>query len=127
PRDRAWLRKAGIAALIVAAFAAAYYLGTRHKQKRYIAFAQCLSAKGAKMYGAFWCPHCAEQKEEFGSSFEQVTYVECGVPGSRTAQAPACVQAGVKHYPTWEFSDGTRVEGRQSFQYLGEKTGCSAP
>src|SRR5690242_11019622 len=30
------------------------------------AFAQALSASGTKMYGAFWCSHCNNQKALFG-------------------------------------------------------------
>ena len=60
------------------------------------------------MYGAYWCPHCAEQKEMFGTSFQYVPYVECGIKGSRD-EAPVCAQAGVKHFPTWQFPDGERV------------------
>src|ERR1700756_4791741 len=70
-----------IGVLIPVAFAAAIYLGLRHRHNRYDDFARCISAKGAKMYGAFWCPHCEEQKEQFGSSFQYVNYVECGVKG----------------------------------------------
>ena len=39
-----------------------------------------MASKQVKMYGAYWCPHCAEQKEVLGSSYRFV-YVECGVPG----------------------------------------------
>ena len=31
-------------------------------------FAQCLKDKGAIFYGAFWCPHCQNQKKMFGRS-----------------------------------------------------------
>jgi hypothetical protein len=113
-----------IAALIAAAFAGAYYLGLRTRASRIDGFAKCLAAKQAKMYGAFWCSHCAEQKELFGPSFQYVPYVECGIPGSR-AEAPQCVQAGVKRFPTWQFADGERREATLPLQALSEKTGCS--
>ncbi|HEY4504811.1 MAG TPA: hypothetical protein VJI73_03495, partial [Candidatus Paceibacterota bacterium] len=32
------------------------------------AFANCLKDRGAIFYGAFWCPHCANQKKLFGKS-----------------------------------------------------------
>ncbi len=112
--------------LVVAAFALAAYLGFRKRASRLDAFAQCLSAKQAKMYGAYWCPHCADQKEIFGRSFRYISYVECGVPGSRD-EAKLCVDAGVKHFPTWQFGDGERREGTQPLQALGEKTGCRLP
>ena len=102
------------------------YLGLRKRGNSLNTFAQCLAAKQAKMYGAYWCPHCADQKAMFESSFHFVPYVECGVPGSRD-ESPACKAVGIKHFPTWEFADGERQEGTQSLHFLGTKTGCSLP
>jgi hypothetical protein len=111
---------------IVAVCAGLYFL-LRHKHdSRMDAFAQCLGTKGAKMYGAYWCPHCADQKELFGSSFQYAPYVECGIKGSRN-QAQVCTDAGVKRFPTWTFADGARVEGEHSLEFLGEATGCPLP
>jgi glutaredoxin len=87
-------------------------------------FAQCLKDKGAKMYGAFWCPHCQSQKRLFGSAFKNIDYRECGVPGNTSAQTQECTDAKVQSYPTWEFADGSRVTGEQSFAALAEKSGC---
>jgi hypothetical protein len=115
-----------IAVVIVVAFAAAYYFGWRRHNSRLDAFAKCLTAKQAKMYGAYWCPHCEEQKEMFGSSFEYAPYIECGIKGSKEIEA-VCTQAGIKRFPTWIFADGTRVEGEHELQFLGEGTGCSLP
>ena len=112
--------------LIVAAFAAVIYLGLRKRGNRHDAFAKCIASKQAKMYGAYWCPHCADQKEMFGSSFQYVPYVECGVPGSRE-EGPLCKDAEIKHFPTWQFADGERQEGTLPLQSLGTKTGCGLP
>ena len=120
------LRKILTVMLIVAAFAAAYYLGRRKRTQRLDTFAQCLTAKQAKMYGLSWCPHCAEQKEMFGSSFQYISYVECGTKGSHDEEA-SCVQEGIKHFPTWQFASGWRQEGTLSLQLLSEKTECSLP
>ena len=120
-------RKIGIIAAVVVLFAAAAYLGFIKRNSRYDAFAKCTATKGTKMYGAYWCPHCQEQEEAFGRSFKYVNYVECGVKGNAHAQSDACKQAQIKHYPTWEFADGSRFEGKQSFEFLSEKTGCSLP
>jgi hypothetical protein len=119
-------RKIVTGVLIVAAFAAVIYMGLRKRGNRLDAFARCLATKQATMYGAYWCPHCADQKEMFRSSFQYVPYVECGVPGSRD-EAPVCKDAGVKHFPTWQFGDGERREGTQTLQALGSKTGCALP
>lgn len=40
--------------------------------------AKRLKDAGARMYGAFWCSHCHEQKEAFGSqAMQDFPYVEC--------------------------------------------------
>jgi hypothetical protein len=115
-----------IAVIIVIAFAAAYYFGWHRHTSRLDAFAKCLTAKQAKMYGAFWCPHCEEQKEKFGSSFQYAPYIECGIKGSKGIE-PVCTEAGIKRFPTWIFADGRRVEGEHELEFLGEQTGCSLP
>src|SRR3989344_3569664 len=40
------------------------------KPGKYDPFAQCLTDNGAKMFGAYWCPHCSDQKKMFGSSWK---------------------------------------------------------
>ena len=61
-------KKAAIALLVLAVFGAAYYVGYHKRTHKYDAFARCLKDRQVKMYGAYWCPHCAEQKEMFGES-----------------------------------------------------------
>ena len=89
-------------------------------------YAKCLTAKKAKMYGLFWCAHCSDQKEIFGSAFHYINYVECGVPGTRQ-ETEECKTAGIKHFPTWEFANGTRQEGLQQLEQLSKQTGCPIP
>ena len=120
------LRKVGVAVLIVAAFATAFFLGTRKRVSRLDAFAKCISSKGAKMYGLYWCPHCEEQKEMFESAFQYVNYTECGIKGEHK-ETPSCQAAGVKNFPTWEFVSGERHEGAMPLPVLAEKTGCGLP
>lgn len=84
----------------------------------YDVFAQCMTAKGVKMYGADTCPHCQEQKKSFKGSFEKINYIEC----NRNPQE--CQKAGIKAYPTWEI-DGNKTEGRKSLSELSELSGCS--
>jgi hypothetical protein len=115
-----------IAAVIVIAVACVYYFARIRGNTRYDAFAGCLTQKQVKMYGLYWCTHCAEQKEMFGSSFKHINYIECGIKGSHDEE-PVCKEAGVKNFPTWEFADGTRKEGSQPLQVLSEKTSCSLP
>jgi hypothetical protein len=114
--------------LALAAFAWGiyYFAYYRNSPRRVDTFAQCLTSKGAKMYGAWWCPHCADEKKLFGNGFQYVNYVECSPPGQRT-QNEVCKQAGIKNYPTWQFAEGSRTEGTQPLAALSKKTGCRLP
>ncbi len=78
------------------------------------------------MYGAFWCPHCARTKKNFGNSFQHINYVECD-PRGENEQSELCIEKEIENYDTWEFTDGSRVVGEPSFEVLGEKTGCEVP
>lgn len=89
-------------------------------------FAKCTKESGATFYGAFWCPHCQEQKKLFGKSMRLVNYIECSTPDGRD-QKIICNQKNIEGYPTWEFSDGSRESGVLSMGQLSEKTGCSLP
>ena len=95
---------------------------------RYDSFAKCLKDRHVLMYGAYWCPHCAEQKEKFGSSFKYAPYVECGIPGNTRGEQDVCKDAGIKHFPTWQFPPvGERVEQVLSLDDLSDRTGCPLP
>lgn len=87
-------------------------------------FASCLEEKGATFYGAFWCPHCQNQKKMFGSSARHLPYVECSTPDGR-GQLGICKEKNIEGYPTWEFADGSRAGGELSLQTLRDKTGCA--
>jgi protein-disulfide isomerase len=88
---------------------------------KYDDFAKCLSQKGAVMYGSYSCSHCQKQKDDFAGAFQYVNYVEC------TTQTERCVQANIEGYPTWIFSDGTRLRGEQSFENLAKASSCQLP
>lgn len=90
---------------------------------KYDDFAQCLKDKGAVFYGAFWCPHCQNQKTMFGKSAKLLPYVECSTPDGKS-QLQICKDNNIKGYPTWEFADGSRESGEVSLVKLEEKTGC---
>jgi hypothetical protein len=89
-------------------------------------FATCLSEKGATFYGAFWCPHCQDQKALFGKSKVLIPYVECSMPDQRT-QTQICIDKGIKSYPTWIYADGASTTGERTLVQLAEKTGCILP
>lgn len=89
-------------------------------------FATCLKDSGAVYYGAFWCPNCQQQNKIFGKSKKLMPYVECSTPDGKD-QVQACRDKNVTAYPTWEFSDGSRLIGVQQVQTLADKTGCKLP
>jgi len=89
------------------------------------AFAQCLKASGAEFYGAFWCPHCQDQKKEFGSSAKYLPYIECS--NADQTQTQICKDKKIESYPTWIFKDGTIQTGKLELAQLAAKTGCVLP
>lgn len=93
---------------------------TRLSSPRAVALAKKLRAAGARMYGAFWCSHCFEQRQAFGAAAAaDLPYVECYPNGFGRGVPPAsaCVAAGVQGFPSWAVG-GRLVEGEQSFDDL---------
>lgn len=88
-------------------------------------FAQCLSDAGAKFYGAFWCPHCQAQKKLLQNS-KRIPYIECSTPDGKS-QTAICVEKKITGYPTWEYADGSMVDGEQTLEELSTKTSCALP
>jgi thiol-disulfide isomerase/thioredoxin len=107
--------------LMVAGFASYIII---ENSSNYDDFAQCLSDKGATLYGASWCPHCQQQREMFGASQKYLNYVECSSQDGNPETA-ACENRNINSYPTWELADGTRLVGTQSLTKLSEASGCS--
>ena len=59
----------------------------------WVALAKHLKETGAKMYGAFWCSHCLDQKLLFGSeAVKEMPYIEC-FPDGFERYDPASVSA----------------------------------
>lgn len=92
-----------------------------------IALAQHLKDVGAKMYGAYWCPHCIDQKKLFGEQAvaQHLPYVECD-PTGPNSQAGLCQSKGIKGYPTWEIN-GQMYSGTQTLQQLADYSGYQGP
>lgn len=87
-----------------------------------IALARHLTQIGAKEYGAFWCPHCYEQKQLFGKeASKELTYIECD-PRGANAQPNLCEAAKISGYPTWEIN-GQLYSGVQSLEKLADLSG----
>ncbi len=95
-----------------------FLIGCAPSQEKIDKLANCLTEKGAVMYGAYWCPHCQEQKERFGAAFSKINYVECEV------QKQKCADDNIKGLPTWRFKDGSSAEGAQELSVLAKKAGC---
>ena len=113
--------------IVLVLLAAAFLAGRYYRNHKYDSFAKCLAAKQARMYGLYWCPHCADQKAMFGGAFRYVPYVECAVKDKPGELAPACKAAGTKLFPSWQFGVDPPKEGVLSMQELSDKTGCSLP
>lgn len=88
----------------------------------YSGFAKCLNAAGLKMYGAGWCGHCNNVKQNFGDAFQYMDYQECDARFGGDPQA--CQDAGVQAYPAFDFGDGVLQYGEIEFSVMAQKTGC---
>ena len=91
-----------------------------------IALAEHLTATGAKLYTAYWCPHCHDQKELFGrQASEKLTVIECA-PDGRDNQRELCEAKKIEGYPTWEIN-GQLDSGVKPLAKLAESSGYSGP
>lgn len=79
--------------------------------------AQCLTEKGAVMYGTDWCGHCQNQKAVFGESFQYINFVNC------EQNKDECQAANVPGYPTWQIN-GKNYPGEKSLAELAGLAGC---
>jgi len=101
---------------------------TPGKPSKLDGFAQCIKDSGAKFYGAFWCPHCQDQKDLFGKSVKYIPYIECSTPDGQ-GQLQVCKDADISTYPTWQFGESTttRVIGKIELVDLASSTSCALP
>jgi glutaredoxin len=91
-----------------------------------IALAEHLTATGARLYTAYWCPHCHEQKELFGrQAAEKLTVIECS-PDGRNSQKELCDAKKIEGYPTWEIN-GELDSGVKPLAKLAAASGYSGP
>jgi len=93
-----------------------------------LALARHLQEIGDKEYGAYWCPHCHEQKMLFGKEAAAlINYIECD-PKGQNSRAEICQAAGanIKGFPTWEIK-GQFYSGTQSLEKLADLSGYTGP
>jgi len=119
-----WLAKSGGAVLAAVLALHLYYAGYWGKapgpEDPWVSgLAVHLTQSGAKFYGAYWCPHCVEQKELFGASEKRLPYIECSPAGPSAPQATECKEKDIKGYPTW-IINGTRYTGLLSLDTLAQ-------
>ncbi|EFN57922.1 hypothetical protein CHLNCDRAFT_50574 [Chlorella variabilis] len=77
-----------------------------------VSLAERLAAAGARMYGAFWCSHCYDQKQAFGAEAMAAFPYD-------TKMAAVCEAApgGLQGFPTWVIG-GEQLVGEQTFEQL---------
>ncbi|MGB3768029.1 MAG: vitamin K epoxide reductase family protein [Phormidesmis sp.] len=92
-----------------------------------VALAKHLTDIDAKMYGAYWCPHCHDQKQLFGKeAYSQFPYVECAEDGANSQAAVCQSVPEITGFPTWEV-EGQFLSGTQTLQTLAEASGYEGP
>ena len=70
------------------------------------------------MYGAYWCPHCYDQKQLFGKeAAKEIPYIECA-PDGQNSQTSLCQSIPeIEGFPTWNVN-GQFLAGAQSLETL---------
>jgi glutaredoxin len=82
-----------------------------------IALAKHLHKIGAKLYTAYWCPHCHSQKQRFGKeAVKHLEVVECDQRGVNP-QTQLCRAKRVRAFPTWEIN-GKLYPGNHSLENI---------
>lgn len=86
---------------------------TKHSSQEALALADQLKSLDSHFYGAYWCSHCYNQKQELGmEAMAKLPYIECDKEGV-DSQYALCRVKKIPGYPTWE------IKGEL---YPGEKT-----
>jgi uncharacterized membrane protein len=132
--EHAWAKSlptpAGVSALIVLVmflhFSGVFNPAAGPEQPYLKALALHLRDSGARFYGAYWCPHCQEQKEMFEASADRLPYIECTPNGRSGARSMACTANDIRDYPTW-ILDGRRYTGVLPVAELARLSGFKGP
>ncbi|KAL7537715.1 hypothetical protein ACHAXR_008834 [Thalassiosira sp. AJA248-18] len=84
-----------------------------------LTLASDLKSLNSRMFGAFWCSHCYDQKQSLGyEAMQVIPYVECDQEGYNNKRA-LCKERGLPGYPTWEIG-GELFPGERSLEELRE-------
>ena len=92
------------------------------EESKKLNLAKCLSDKGAQLFTVYWCPHCNDQKDMFGSHISYIDVLECDADGENPRVAE-CQAASITNIPTW-IINGQKYVGAQSLNKLAELSGC---
>lgn len=127
PAPSAWMWSAAAMTLTVLMLVGGYAISAPRAGATDYAtgLAKHLTATGVKLYGAYWCPHCTDQKQLFGKAASLLPYVECD-PRSPVGQPSVCVAREIRAFPTWEIA-GQKIEGVLSLEQLAQMSGYPAP
>mmetsp|Transcript_17530 Transcript_17530/g.34985 ORF Transcript_17530/g.34985 Transcript_17530/m.34985 type:complete len:444 (+) Transcript_17530:66-1397(+) len=92
---------------------------TTTSSKAALALAADLNSLDARMFGAFWCSHCYDQKQALGyEAMQTIPYIECDREGFNSKR-DFCKEKDVPGYPTWEIG-GKLFPGERSVDELRE-------
>lgn len=124
---RSWLPLTATGSLVLVLALHLHYTGAwgptpTAENPKLRALAIHLGQADAKFYGAFWCPHCKEQKQMFEASAHRLPYIECSPDGRYRPQNPTCRQMAIRVYPTW-IINGRRYDGKLTLQELATHSG----
>lgn len=127
PAPSAWMWSATAVVLTVLLLVGGYAISAPRAGATDYAtgLAKHLTATGVKLYGAYWCPHCTDQKQLFGKAASLLPYIECD-PRSPVGQPSVCVAHEIRAFPTWEIA-GQKIEGVLSLEQLARLSGYPRP
>jgi hypothetical protein len=84
-----------------------------------LSLAKDLNSLDSRMFGAFWCSHCYDQKQALGyEAMQSIPYIECDREGFNNKR-DFCKEKDVPGYPTWEIG-GSLFPGERSLEELKE-------
>jgi hypothetical protein len=95
----------------------------RQSTQQAIDLARYMADKGTVVYTAYWCPHCARQRELFGrEAWSMISSVECAPRGWQN-KASMCISKQIDGYPTWIIPSKRVVSGERSLADLAKVVG----
>lgn len=90
-----------------------------------VAFAKLLTQAGTVLYGANWSADSSQQRRLFQDGARYLPYVN--VTNANRTPNQLATQHQITTYPTWIFSDGSRLEGIQNLATLAQRSGLTIP